>query len=348
MHWMGRWKAGLRAGLCAALLGVAGGAGAGTAPMPDPASPNIQTQMNLAVLRLEQQWQERDFAGLEASFKSLCSSKERFPDGQPRMIIYESAMNHYFGVWNTWDEYREQLGQWRRQHPDSLAQALAETIFWSSYAWKARGSGYAHKVPKEAWELFHERMAKASARLEESKALPGSCPLWHSLRIANLMEQGAQRNVIEAAYKEAVAAFPLDLQIHAQMARVYSPRWGGSVGEFDAFARRAAVITRSAEGQGLYARLYWGEDCNCDSALQFSSGSTTPDWKLMKAGFEDMLKRFPDTTWNANKFASFACRANDKKTYLKLRGQLKGVVYESLWPSSYSMDVCDRRFMTRT
>jgi hypothetical protein len=347
MQWMEEWKAALRAGVCSGLLGMAGAAAAGTPPEPDNTE-NIQEQMNLAWLPLEEQWQQRDFAGLEASFQSLCSGKERFPDGQPRLMIYESAVNHTFGVWNEWPKYRIQLEKWRKQSPDSLAQALTETIFWSGYAWKARGSGYAYKVPKEAWELFHERMAKASARLEESKALAGGCPLWHSLRIANLMERGAPRAEVEAAYKEAVAAFPLDLQIHAQMARVYSPRWGGSMREFDAFARRAADMTRSAEGQGMYARLYWGEDCNCDSAIQFSKGSPGPDWKLMKAGFEDMLKRFPDKTWNANKFASFACRANDKEAYLKVRSQLKGVVYEALWPSSYSIEVCDRRFMVRS
>eukprot|EP01034_Spumella_vulgaris_P031930 gene31929-39448_t len=264
--------------------------------------------MNLAVLPVESQWQERDHAGLEATFKSLCSGKERFPDGQPKMMIYGSALNHYFGAWNVWDAYPKQLAEWRGQYPDSLAQALAETLYWSAYAWKARGGGYAHKVPKEAWELFHERMAKATERLAQSRSLAGSCPLWHSLNITNLMETGAPRPVIEAAYKQAVAAFPFDQEIHVQMARVYSPRWGGSAREFDAFARRAAAITRSAEGQGMYARLYWGEDCNCDSAPPFATDGTGPEWKVMKAGFEDLLARYPNTTWNANKFASFAWR----------------------------------------
>ncbi|KQV85088.1 hypothetical protein ASD15_08175 [Massilia sp. Root351] len=343
MDWMNVWRAGAIAGLLGAACS-AGAAGQRPAPLPDAASQNMQTIVNLAVLPIEAQWQERDHGGLEASFKSLCGASERFSDGQPKIMIYESALNHYFGAWNAWDAYPRQLQEWRTQYPDSLAQALAETMYWSAYAWKARGGGYAHRVPQEAWQLFHERMAMASARLEESKALSNSCPLWHSLRIANLMETGAPRAVIEAAYKQAVAAFPFDLQIHAQMARVYSPRWGGSAREFDAFARRAAAITRSAEGQGMYARLYWGEDCNCDSAPPFASDGTGPEWKVMKAGFEDLLKRYPNSTWNANKFASFACRANDKETYLKLRTALQGAVYEALWPASYSMDVCDRRF----
>ncbi|MES2260471.1 MAG: hypothetical protein V4724_18270 [Pseudomonadota bacterium] len=306
------------------------------------------TQINLAGLPLQEMWQKSDFDGLETQLQSWCKGKERFRDGRSKLLLFETSLHSMFINWKSWDADRAKLERWKAERPGTLSQAMAETIFWRAYAWNARGSGYAHKVPKEAWELFGQRMAMAGARLEQSKALSGACPLWHSLNITTLLESGAEREKIEAAYQRAVQAFPADLDIHAAMGRVYSSRWGGSDKAFDSFARRAAFLTRSVEGDGMYARLYWIEDCNCDTVIQFSQERKFPDWKLIKSGFQDLAQRYPGDAWNRNKFASFACRAYDKSTYLALRGELGKVIYPSLWPDSYSVEVCDRRFMVQT
>ena len=61
----------------------------------------------------------------------------------------------------------------------------------------------------------------------------------------------------------------------------------------------------------------------------------------MKVGFEEMMKEYPDSSWNLNNFASFACRAHDTDTYRRLRGQIGGRVYEQAWYEN-EIEGCDR------
>ena len=295
-------------------------------------------------LPLQAMWQEKKFEKIDAQLQTWCSSKERFPDGQWKLIAFESAFTDMFKSWQQWDEDLKSLEEWRLKNSKSPALAMVEIIFWRSYAWNARGGGFATTVSKEGWELFRERLGKAKVRLQESKDQSRSCALWHSLMLDTLLESGAKMSELEATYKQAVSLFADHPGLHLAMGRAFSPRWGGSVELFDKFAREAVVLTKNTEGNSLYARLYWSEDGRGQYTIQFPKGSKTPEWELMKSGFEDLMKRYPESTWNMNKFASFACRANDKATYLKLRQQLGTVIDSQLWPSGYSVDVCDYRF----
>ncbi len=293
-------------------------------------------------LSLEDMWYEKRFKDLDEVMRALCSRDTRLPDGQPEMLVFESTFSRLTSEKRDWRKIGAKLIEWRSQSRDSAAQAFAEIMYWRSYAWHGRGGNYANKVPPEAWELFHERMGKAFERLEESKALAGNCPLWHSLKLKTLIEAGAPRAKVESVYAEAVKAFPASQQIHFAMSFSMDRKWGGKPGDFDRFARRALNLSKGSEGNTIYARLFWYDDCDCDEAITFGRAGD-PDWKLMKAGFEDLLQRYPDQVYNRNKFASFACRANDPATYIKLRQELGDNIVDHLWQSSWNVDVCDRR-----
>ena len=45
-----------------------------------------------------------------------------------------------------------------------------------------------------------------------------------------------------------------------------------------------------------------------------------------------------------NAFASFACRADDRKTYTKVRSEMKDNVFQEAWRSNYSFDLCKHSF----
>lgn len=308
---------------------------------------SIQTMVSLRGLPLQNMWTSKRYGELDQALLKLCAEDTRLPDGQTELLVFPHAFATVFDAWKDWSGFGKQLASWRAQSPGSPAQAMVETMYWRAYAWHGRGSGYAYKVPPEAWELFRERMAKATARLRESKALASSCPLWHVLNIDTLIDSSAPPATRNAAYADALRLFPTSQQIHFAMARAMTPKWGGKEGDFDRFARRAIGYTQKAEGTAIYARLYWSEDCNCDDALTFNQADS-PDWKLMKAGFDELLKRYPDELYNRNKFASFACRANDRATYTKLRRELGDNIIDSLWPSSWKVDVCDRRMTEKT
>ncbi|KQV45824.1 MULTISPECIES: DUF4034 domain-containing protein [unclassified Duganella] len=292
-------------------------------------------------MSVHESWRMDRFQELDQQLQALCAADSRLPDGQPELLVFVSAFYPMFDAWRDWDRVGAKLKKWRSESPDSAAQAIVEVMYWDSYAWYGRGGGYASSVPEAAWELFRERLAKASARLEESKAMAGNCPVWHSLNISTLINSGASRTKINSAYAEAVKAFPASQQVHFAMGRSMEVKWGANPGDFERFARQAVKLSQREEGDGLYARLFWSRDCNCDDALSFGRPGD-PDWKTMKAGFEDLLQRYPDQIYNKNKFAAFACRANDRATYAKLRRELGDNIVEHLWPDSWKPEVCDR------
>ena len=282
---------------------------------------------------LQKHWVERKFDAIERSLRESCSAD---PAG------FESQFDSHFRTAQTWEAVRNTLEQWRQQSPDALAQALVEAIYWRAYASQLR-LGAVGQLQKEAMEFYQEQLGRGIARLQHVKALANTCPLWHSLNISLQLEGAGSRRSAASAYLDAVQAFPNDLQIHFAMSRAYSPRSGGSAVQFDQFARRAVFFTKAVEGGAMYARLYWREDGSGNDAIQFREQRGLPEWRMMKAGFEDLLQRHPQDLRGRNKFASFACRANDRGTYLKLRQELGERIMPELWPDVASVEACDRK-----
>ncbi len=285
------------------------------------------------VAALPRYWAERRFDLIERSLHDACAAD---PAG------FEAQFDSYFRTTQSWDADRNALEQWRQQTPDALAQALVEAIYWRAYASQLRLGAVGH-LPREAMEFYQEQLGRGIARLQQVRAKANTCPLWHSLNISLHIEGAGSRRGAASAYLDAVQVFPNDPQIHFVMSRAYSPRAGGSAVQFDQFARRAVFFTKAVEGDAMYARLYWREDGNGNDAIQFGGPRGLPDWSMLKSGFEDMLQRHPQDLRGRNKFASFACRANDRQTYLKLRQELGERIVPELWPDVASAEACERK-----
>ena len=77
-------------------------------------------------------------------------------------------------------------------------------------------------------------------------------------------------------------------------------------------------------------------------------GSLGIPWSKMKAGFEDLIARYP-TPWNINGYASLACQANDKGAFIKLLPKLTPEdIRDEAWVSGYNLENCKESFMVRT
>jgi hypothetical protein len=53
------------------------------------------------------------------------------------------------------------------------------------------------------------------------------------------------------------------------------------------------------------------------------------------------MKEYPDSYWNLNNFAAFACRAHDADTYRRLREQIGVKVASQAWYAD-ELEGCDR------
>jgi hypothetical protein len=129
--------------------------------------------------------------------------------------------------------------------------------------------------------------------------------------------------------------------------RFLEPKWGGNWDLVDKFIRDASVMIGEPEGPGMYARLYvaldTGECCDFDVLAE-----TRLKWSQMRTSFDALTKLYPHSARFANKFAAFACRADDKDTYLRQRYLLGKAVTPDQWRTGYSVDRCDRKFGVQT
>jgi hypothetical protein len=99
----------------------------------------------------------------------------------------------------------------------------------------------------------------------------------------------------------------------------------------------------------MYTRLWWYVDqvSSLDVNVFRDMGVS---WPRMKEGFDSLDKSYPDSVWIRSNYASFACRARDVTTYLRLRAELGGkinIYAKRAFPSNASLDLCDARIGQR-
>ena len=88
-------------------------------------------------------------------------------------------------------------------------------------------------------------------------------------------------------------------------------------------------------GQELYARLAWSGLDDANARLRASGGRYFPDmglkWEPMKAGFERIRERFPQSIRMLNVYAVFAGKAGDWETCNRLMLEIGDRFDMDLW-----------------
>jgi hypothetical protein len=296
-------------------------------------------------LRLIHFLKDEGFINAQALIDSTARSKERLPDGTwvgwKLFPGYEQALQQE----RLWDEQLALLRRWRSEDPESGAAALMEASYWSAYAWFARGTQFSANVPEQAFKIANERMAKARAVLEEAKPYAASNPAWYAQMLGVALFQGWPRAERIALFDEAVKAEPLYDGTYIRMANGLAPRWGGSLDDYHRFVRAAVAKTKSAYGNIMYARLYWFlRDTEWDKE-PFTELKIP--WQQMKSGFDDLVVHYPNSQWNLQHYAYFACRAGDGKTFNALLPKLAVRLPNAMpspWREPYTRDYCVTQF----
>ncbi|MBL8516798.1 MAG: DUF4034 domain-containing protein [Betaproteobacteria bacterium] len=333
-------------GLAQAQIGVGGMPGGTTSctdlqlktNVPCPDSTLAQFEGTLVVQRL---YGASDFKGLDELFENWSRGTDRFPDGRWKLAFYVDGLSRQFEIWKTWGEDQKKIKAWQAKSPDSFAAKYIEAVYWRTYAWAARGSGYANTVAPEGWALFRERIGFAERILEELKPRAEKYPAWYSTAIFNKLDAGDSAAATEI-FKRGQALFPDYHSIYFAMARAFEPRWGGSAESFDKFAREAAKLAKSSEAEGMYVRLFWTVDFPRGVPFDPKAGEV-PEWATLKKGIEKLTQMYPSSTHNMNHFASLACRANDKALYLSLRTKLGNLADAESFKGA-TLEACDLRF----
>jgi hypothetical protein len=289
-------------------------------------------------------WQE-----LDALVEKLAASGERNEDGRFQLYMMTAAIDRWLELWDEdQDEnFRRKFEEYQSQFPKSAFALTLAAMQIHATAWRARGRGFSSTVTPEGRTLFHERSAQAWRMLQSSKPRGARLPTWYEQAINIGMDAGVPDADLMGLFEEGIRQFPGYYSIYFSITRQFSPRWGGSYAGADAFIRKQVAAKTNPDGEVLYARLYWLIDQYNGGSPDFFAESLV-DWRRLRAGFELMMKQYPNSSWNQANFAAFACRAEDGTTYFKWRRNVDAGKFKEAAPDGISLEVCDARFTRKT
>lgn len=283
-------------------------------------------------------FQKDDFATLDKMATQFRTTKSRSSSGSWNLAIFYSNFRDAMyegGKANSdeqWQRIEEKISRWVANNPNSATAPIFLAWAQLRHGWFYRGNGTANTVTEEGRRQFSRYVSMSANTLEKHKRVSSIDPEWYVMMLSLAKHRIMKDGEYALLYEEALKVEPLYHDIYKVVADAVSPAWGGSIAQLDALAADAVRRTTAVEGRALYARIFWSVlDRNSNTFGQvMSSGS----WTLMKTGFEDMIRQYPDD-WNRNAYAKFACQAGDVDTFIAMARTFNGKPMEDAWPGDY-------------
>jgi hypothetical protein len=281
------------------------------------------------------------FEDLEYIASQFRKRKLKTSSGLDKLEILNYSLSNLFGPnidRGPWGEKIENLIQeWLKKYPNSTSAHLAYSQVLEARAWNARGEGFAGSVKQENWVPFFEYLEKARQYLLEHESIAKGDPRWDVAFLDFARAQNASKDEFWKISHDALDRNPDFNALYFSTVDRLLPKWGGSADEIEKFANEAVTRTRRKEGHALYARIYWhvagsqyGEDLFTQSSVR---------WDEMKRGFDDVVRKYPDT-WNIYHFAMFACFAKDQRKTQQLMAKIKNERITEEWTFFESYEKC--------
>ena len=241
-----------------------------------------------------------------------------------------------------WEALDSRTLEWATTHPESPLARLTHAEVIQAHAWRIRGGGYASTVPETAWAPFRAELRRAEAYLLKEKQVAAEVPEYYPLMLSIANGLDKPQGEIDALLAECERRFPAYYPAYFSVLVYLLPKWHGDESEIARFVQESVQRTRGREGDSMYARIYWyavQQDCEkCEDSLPFAMRQ----WALMKRGFQDIVKRYPDQ-WNYQNYAHFACLARDTKTLGRLLfDHVRPPVIAEAWSGDAGFEACEQ------
>jgi len=242
------------------------------------------------------------------------------------------------------NQVMDRLAAWRRAVPGSVHAELEEVLALESWAYAARGYGFADSVSALNQMVFLHRAEMAEASLKAIEPNAGRYSLWYQLAIGiNLLRNGTEAER-RAIFDKAMTRIPDNLNIDAAMMRSLMPRWGGSFQKVADFIVERA--NRGASGMApdeKYALLYWryaameGKEANI-----FKDVYAKPEF--ITSGFAVAVHNHPRSDYLANAAGRMACQSGQQFEYEVFHRKLPAHYSASVWSPDFTIESCNKKF----
>jgi membrane associated rhomboid family serine protease len=283
-----------------------------------------------------------EYASLESYFEQASTHLGDLPDGGSTLAGIVSGLDELFLYGEI--DVQDMLGRtsdWRRSVADPLLADLVEAMLFEDSAWRVRGYGSAKEVSPQAWLQFGYRLEMAAAGLSEIGERGARSPLWYQLSLHVGADQEQSKTQLRATFDRGIDKFPAYSPLYSAMLRILMPRWYGSYEDVDEFIN---VMSNKSVPRDkiLYARLYWMYDSmEHDDISIFEDAKAA--WGTVRAGFTEMLTRYPESNLMLNGFAKLACVAGDSEQYAALRPLVAKRPASQAWSQKVTLASCDKK-----
>ncbi len=241
------------------------------------------------VPRLEKE--EYDF--LEKMALNARTSKAIFSTGNWHLTLFYKGVTSYGGKDPQGDRSIAMLSKWAKERPQSITAQVALAQGWVNYAWVASGNG----ETEPDWKLFRERIEQARMVLREAKNLPEKDPHWWSVAQEVGICQHWDEATFDGLYQEAIDFEPTYYPYYFNKATYFLERWHGKKGDPERFAVEAAdafgKLKGQAQGDALYARMFWNFDARHFSEVSFQD-KTLMSIERIERGMQELARQYPD------------------------------------------------------
>lgn len=252
---------------------------------------------------------------------------DKFGNGSWKIVrFYDSLECRSTEPESMWRLHDRIHRDWIAKKPDSITARLAYADYFVSYAWYARGEGFAESVTSRGRRLFSERLASAHKVLDEARKLKEKDPYYGMVALSVALGEGPPKAEYDAIVDGAHAAAPKFWGYFARRAFSLMPRWHGKPGEWEAFAMRSADLPDGL-GAELYVRIVLHlMDCYDDIFVESDAS-----WPKTREGLNLMMERYPDSLEIANKAAMLAVMAKDRDMARKAFARMNGACVTQAW-----------------
>ncbi|MBE2180596.1 MAG: CPBP family intramembrane metalloprotease [Chthoniobacterales bacterium] len=284
-------------------------------PPPEPVTSLSPAVDRLEAMRakIQQLRKDRDTGGLEALANELRQSKESLDGGTWLLTHFYDNAVRIPREEPAATEAMEFYESWAQNSPQSITAQVCLADALVSYAWSARGGGYANTVTSEGWRLMGERLDRAWQVLENAGKLDEQCPGWFEVAQTVALGQNWERSDYFDMVDEAIKREPTYGGYYTKVCYWLLPRWHGEPGDFEEWIAVQADSYPEDQRDRQYARFVWMADMMpVGGELVFRPGRL--DWPRTKRGFEAWLANDPDNLNVRFEYTRLALLANDRET----------------------------------
>jgi len=275
----------------------------------------------------------------------------RTATGESELSSYRKGLGRVFrgkkGASDAFFVEMESLtGQWVTEHPRSALAHVLHANAILERAWFHRGVGYSNTVSPLAWKEFQKHVRRASEYLAANAEMVFSDSSGHVTALWVGRAAGWGEAQLRAMARDGLMKRPDDDDLYTAMLTALLPKWGGTARQLDQYIEQVVADTKATQGMAMYARLY--ERASREQFAQALFEESGARWPQMKQGFDDLLSRYPDPA-NVNRYAYFACMAQDRPTATALLAKIGDAVDAGQWGDAglRNYEAC-KRWLERT